>query len=149
VRFLKGNLNNDRRRAPRFACDVDAWIKPEGSFTTQKCRLLDFSKIGVRLSTPDARKIPNKFLLLLDKTGMGREASVRWRRGTQIGAELSTATMNPRVTGATAKVIVSVVAGGTISAGLLISMYELAGFWGATAAFSAILIFVALRLPVP
>jgi hypothetical protein len=77
----------DNRRAHRRACDIIAWIRPEGSFATQQCKLLDLCQTGVGLAVADAQRIPDKFILLLSRNGTGRHASVRWRRSTRIGAE--------------------------------------------------------------
>jgi hypothetical protein len=79
----------DNRHSPRRACDTSAWIRAEGSLATQQCKLLDISPTGVGLAVVDARRIPDKFILLLSKNGSGPHANVRWRRSTQIGAEFS------------------------------------------------------------
>jgi hypothetical protein len=59
----------------------------KGSFATQQCRIVDISGTGVRLRVVDARIIPDKFILLLSKSGPGYHASVIWRRGTELGAQ--------------------------------------------------------------
>jgi hypothetical protein len=81
----------DNRRAPRRPYDASAWIRLEGSFTTQQCQILDRSETGVGLAIADAYRIPNKFMLLLFKNGPGRRASIRWRRSSRIGAEFVSA----------------------------------------------------------
>ena len=81
----------DNRRAPRRACEINAWIRAEGCFATQQCRILDLSQTGVRLAIVDAYRTPRRFILLWSKNGTGRHASIRWRRSTQIGAEFLTA----------------------------------------------------------
>ena len=81
----------DNRRAPRRPCDVSAWIRAEGSFATQPCQILDRSQTGVGLAIADARRIPNRFILLLSRNETSRHASIRWRRSTRIGAEFLTA----------------------------------------------------------
>ncbi len=80
----------DARRTSRRARDLDAWIRAEGSFAAQKCRVLDISQTGVRLAVADAYKIPTRFSLLFSKDSIGRQARIKWRRGTQIGAEFLT-----------------------------------------------------------
>ncbi len=80
----------DRRHTPRRARDINAWIRPEGSFAAQKCQVIDISQSGARLEVADAYKIPTRFSLLFAKDSMGRHARVKWRRGTQIGAEFLT-----------------------------------------------------------
>jgi hypothetical protein len=85
---LKAKLIDNRRRVLRRACDLSAWIRSEGSIAVQECRVVDLSQTGVRLSVVDANKIANRLILFLTKNGAGRYATVRWRRGTQIGAEI-------------------------------------------------------------
>jgi len=84
---LKPILKNDNRRAPRRLCDTGAWIRPEGTFKIYGCRVSDISKLGVRLTLADVRSIPDRFIFFLADDDVGREARVKWRRGTQIGAE--------------------------------------------------------------
>jgi hypothetical protein len=81
----------DNRRTPRRACDIIAWIRVKGSFATQKCQAVDLSQMGIRLAVVDAYKVPSRFILLFSKISMGRHASIKWRRGTQIGAKFLTA----------------------------------------------------------
>jgi hypothetical protein len=145
IASLKTILKNDQRRARRRECDLDARIRPVGSFKTQKCRVLDISELGVRLTADDARTIPDRFLFFSDKGGVGREAHVKWRRSTQMGAELRTAAMASQVDQVTRKIDGSLLLGAAVAAMLLILMYELAGLWGATTAVGVILIFVGLR----
>lgn len=81
----------DSRRTPRRARDLNAWIRAEGSFAAQKCQVVDISESGARLRVADAYKIPARFSLLFCKDSIGRQARIKWRRGTQIGAEFLTA----------------------------------------------------------
>jgi hypothetical protein len=77
----------DNRRAPRSGCNVNAWIRQEDCFGVHECRVLDLSRGGARLARVDAYRIPKSFVLFLAKNGSGQQARVKWRRGTQIGAE--------------------------------------------------------------
>jgi Flp pilus assembly pilin Flp len=86
---LKTVLQNDNRRVPRRVCDTSAWIRPEGFFKPRECRVLDFSDLGVRLTLVDAHRIPDRLTVFLTKNSAGRKARVKWRHGTQIGAEYS------------------------------------------------------------
>jgi hypothetical protein len=81
----------DRRRAPRRACDISAWIRAEGCFATLPCRVLDLSQTGVRLEIADAYRTPTRFVLLWSKNRTGIHATMKWRRSNQIGAEFLTA----------------------------------------------------------
>jgi PilZ domain len=77
------------KRAPRHPLNKAAWIRQPGSFATQECRVLDVSRTGVRLEAANPFSIPENFILLFSKGDVGCHASVKWRRGTQIGAEFS------------------------------------------------------------
>jgi len=88
---VSGDLNvpkkpNDRR-APRRACEINAWIRAEGCFATQQCRILDCSQTGVRLEIANAYRTPKRFVLLRSKDRPGIHATVKWRRNTLVGAE--------------------------------------------------------------
>jgi PilZ domain len=79
--------NIENRRARRRGYNNSAWIRLEDSFGIRRCQLLDISRTGVRLAMADPDKIPKTFILLLSKNSAGYRARVKWRRGTQIGAE--------------------------------------------------------------
>jgi hypothetical protein len=85
---LKGTIN-DKRRVSRRGCNMNAWIRREYS-GLHECRVLDLSQSGIRLTAMSAHTIPNNFVLLFAKDGIEQPARVKWRRGTQIGAEFST-----------------------------------------------------------
>jgi hypothetical protein len=80
--FVKEN----RRAVPRHRYDGDnTWIRLEGSLT-RRCQVLDLSRTGVRLAVTNPQSLPNTFTLILSRSS-GRPACVKWRRGTEIGAE--------------------------------------------------------------
>ena len=76
--------------------NINARIRQIGSFATQQCRVLDISRRDVRLRVADASNIPDSFLLLLSESGPVYHASVTWRRGTEVGAEISANSTRPR-----------------------------------------------------
>ena len=76
---------------------INAQIRQAGSFATQQCRVLDISRRDVRLQVVNAGNIPDSFLLSFSKSGPVYHASVRWRRGTEVGAELSANSPRPHV----------------------------------------------------
>jgi hypothetical protein len=81
--FVKEN----RRAAPRHRYDDNnTWIRLGGSLT-RPCQVLDLSRTGVRLTVTNAHSLPNTFTLILSKNSSGRPARVKWRRGTEVGAE--------------------------------------------------------------
>jgi len=77
----------DKRRAPRRGYNVNAWIRQEDRLGVHECRVLDLSRSGARLASVDGYRIPQNFVLLLAMNASGQQARVKWRRGTQIGAE--------------------------------------------------------------
>jgi hypothetical protein len=80
--------NSDRRAALRRGCNDDAWIRVEGGLL-RRCRVLDISRTGVRLTITNTHTIPDRFTLILSKNLPGQPAVVKWRRYDQIGAEYS------------------------------------------------------------
>lgn len=79
--------SKQNRRASRRGYNDNAWIRFDGAFGSRQCRLLDISRTGVRLTTANADEIPETFVLLLSKNGTGYRVRIKWRRGTEIGAE--------------------------------------------------------------
>jgi hypothetical protein len=93
---LRGKLSTElkkyeNRRAARRGYNDNAWIRPEGSFGLQPCQVVDISRTGVRLRIANLQNVPSKFILMLSKFGTGHIARVKWRRGSQVGAELLSA----------------------------------------------------------
>jgi hypothetical protein len=79
------------KRAPRHSVNLNAWIQQTGSSAIQECRVIDVSRTGVRLEVENTHNIPDNFLLSFSKSDPGHRASVVWRRGTEVGAEFSSA----------------------------------------------------------
>ena len=79
---------SDQRRVSRFKTNASIAISLDGQSSAWACRLIDLSAVGARISIAPQDEIPNTFTLLLSKNALlGRPAKVRWRRGTEIGAE--------------------------------------------------------------
>jgi hypothetical protein len=72
---LNANHGN-RRAAPRRGYNDDAWIGVEGCLL-RRCRILDLSRTGVRLTITNAERIPDTFRLILSKNIPGRPALVK------------------------------------------------------------------------
>jgi hypothetical protein len=52
------------------------------------CNVVDVSDTGVQISMAAAETVPGVFTFLTSRdAGLGRSARVKWRRGSQIGAE--------------------------------------------------------------
>jgi len=85
------------KRAPRHSVNLNAWVQQTGALAIQECRVIDVSRTGVRLEVENTHNIPDNFLLSFSKSDPGYRASVIWRRGTEVGAEFSSANpLRPR-----------------------------------------------------
>jgi hypothetical protein len=88
---VRGHLSinhNDRRAASRRGYNDDAWIRA-GLCLLRRCRVLDLSRTGVRLTLTNPHTMPDSFTLLFSKNSAAYPAVVKWRRHNQIGAEYS------------------------------------------------------------
>jgi hypothetical protein len=86
-RFSISGKSKDYRKATRKKSGADAWIRV-GSFATRPCKVVDISDTGVQITVIAPQTVPQTFSLLISRNaGSGRRALVKWRRGTQIGAE--------------------------------------------------------------
>ena len=76
------------RKTSRKKVGATAWIRLDGGFAVRPCSVIDLSDNGVQISIDAAQTMPNLFTLLMSRTaGSGRRARLKWRRGSQIGAE--------------------------------------------------------------
>jgi hypothetical protein len=81
--FVKEN----RRAASRHRYDGNNTRIGLESSLTRKCQVLDISRTGVRLTVTNAHSLTDTFTLILSGNSSGRPARVKWRRGTEVGAE--------------------------------------------------------------
>jgi hypothetical protein len=85
---LFGRKPKDKRRVARKNSSAKAWIRLDGGFALRQCNLIDHSDAGVCISVEAPEKVSNVFTLLISRDStMGRRVRIKWRRGTQIGAE--------------------------------------------------------------
>ena len=77
----------EQRKATRRKVGPNGFIRPDGGFAVRPCTVVDLSDTGVQISIDAAKSVPSTFTFLTTRTGAGRRAVVKWRRGTQIGAE--------------------------------------------------------------
>ena len=78
----------ESRRTPRQAIGSKAWIRLDGGFSVRPCRLVDMSSTGVRIMLEAPRDVAGQFSLLLSRDAApGRRCRVKWRNGSEIGAE--------------------------------------------------------------
>lgn len=86
-------MRKDFRKTPRDAIGSKAWIRLDGGFSVRACRLVDLSNTGVRIVVDAPRDVADRFsLLLLRDAAPGRRCRVKWRKGSEIGAEFVGAT---------------------------------------------------------
>jgi PilZ domain len=76
------------RKATRRQMGAPAWIRPDEGFSVRKCIISDISATGVRLYIDEQHSTIKNFSLLMSRNApQGCPCRVKWRRGTQIGAE--------------------------------------------------------------
>jgi hypothetical protein len=76
------------RKTSRKKVGMNAWIRLDGGFAVRPCSVADLSDSGVQISIDAAQTIPSVFTLLRSRdAGKGQRARIKWRRGSQIGAE--------------------------------------------------------------
>ena len=76
------------RKAPRRRMGSAAWIRPDDEFSIRKCIISDISPTGVRLFVDPSLVTMKRFNLLMTRNAApGCPCRVKWRRGTEIGAE--------------------------------------------------------------
>jgi hypothetical protein len=87
-RLLKGR-SKEKRRATRSSDRANAWVRPDRSFAVRPCKIIDKSSTGVRLSVERAEGLSGDFILMASRTDYsGRRMRIRWRRGSEVGAEI-------------------------------------------------------------
>ena len=81
-------MRKDFRKTPREAIGSKAWIRFDDGFSVRACRLIDLSSTGVRIMVDAPRDVADRFSLLLSRDAApGRRCRVKWRNGSEIGAE--------------------------------------------------------------
>lgn len=85
--FKSARTGKEKRKATRRKVSVNGFIRPDGGFAVRPCTIIDLSDTGVQISIEDPRSVPSTFTFMTARTAKGRLASVKWRRGLQIGAE--------------------------------------------------------------
>jgi hypothetical protein len=80
--------SNGARRSTRRQMGASAWIRPDEGFSVRKCVISDISATGVRLFVDEQHLALKQFSLLMTRHQThGCPCRVKWRRGTEIGAE--------------------------------------------------------------
>ncbi len=64
------------------------WIRLDDGFSVRACRLIDLSSNSVRILVDAPHDVADRFSLLLTRTAVpGRRCQVKWRKGSEIGAD--------------------------------------------------------------
>jgi hypothetical protein len=78
----------DLRKDDRSKIGGKVWIRFDDGFSVRACKLVDLSKGGVRIKVDAPRDVAGLFSLLMTRNAApGRRCRVKWRRGSEIGAE--------------------------------------------------------------
>jgi hypothetical protein len=81
-------MHKNKRTAVRQPMGTKAWIRFDGGFSVRQCHVANLSSTGVRIVVDEPRAVAERFSLLLKRdAGPGRRCRVKWRRGSEIGAE--------------------------------------------------------------
>jgi len=86
-------MGKDFRQTPGTTIGSKAWIRFDDGFSVRACRLVELSGSGFRIVVDAPRDVTDHFSLLLSRDGApGRLCRVKWRNGSEIGAEFVGAT---------------------------------------------------------
>jgi hypothetical protein len=81
-------MRKDLRKASRQNTGTKAWIRFDDGFSVRSCRMIDLSATGVRIVVDAPHDVADCFSLLLSRgAAPGRRCRVKWRQGSEIGAE--------------------------------------------------------------
>ena len=80
-----------RRFFSRQKMSLPAWIEVNSSSLLERCKLIDLSESGARLSITDVRNLPPLFNLYLARIGQSaHQCRIVWQRGNEVGVEFVT-----------------------------------------------------------
>jgi PilZ domain len=85
-----GNFRNraEFRKKPRRQFHYNASILTDGNKSPSPCAISDISESGARLQLESEFELPERFILLLTKSGEARRhCRVVWRNGLFVGVE--------------------------------------------------------------
>jgi two-component system cell cycle response regulator len=78
---------DERRGSERRRVVRAAEIIVDGEAGAISCVMIDISKTGARLRTPDGVSVPDRFRLSVEAMGIAASCEVRWRRANEIGVQ--------------------------------------------------------------
>lgn len=87
-----GNYRNraELRKKPRRHFRYNAKIIAKGSGPPRSCTISDISHSGARLVLESDGTLPDRFFLLLSRSGVRRRCRMIWRTGLTVGVEFAT-----------------------------------------------------------
>jgi hypothetical protein len=91
--IVVGNYRNraELRKKPRRQFHYDASILLDGASKPCPCALADVSETGARIVLESQRELPERFILLLTRSGDARRhCRMVWRNGLTVGVEFPT-----------------------------------------------------------
>jgi hypothetical protein len=81
-------MRKELRGAARERKGTTVWIRFDDGFSVRACRLIDLSGTGARIMVDAPHDVAARFSLLLTRDAApGRRCRIKWRRGSEIGAE--------------------------------------------------------------
>ena len=83
-------MARELRTAVRSQSGTKAWIHFDDGFSVRPCRLIDLSSKGVCIQVDAPRDVADNFRLLLSRHAAPvQRYRVKWRKGSEIGAEFA------------------------------------------------------------
>lgn len=79
----------DRRASRRREIDHPAQICLPGNADSICCRLVDLSSDGARLTSQSPHRVPESFMLKSRSANLHHEATVVWRRGSELAVRFA------------------------------------------------------------
>ncbi len=81
-------MHKESRKESRSKIGQKVWIRLDGGFSVRACKLVDLSGGGLRIKVDAPFDVAGLFSLMMTRNAApGRRCRVKWRRGSEIGAE--------------------------------------------------------------
>jgi hypothetical protein len=81
-------MHKESRKEPRSRIGSKVWIRLDDGFSVRACKLVDLSGGGIRIKVAAPYDVAGLFSLMMTRDAApGRRCRVKWRRGSEIGAE--------------------------------------------------------------
>ncbi len=81
-------MHKESRKEPRSRIGSKVWIRLDDGFSVRACKLVDLSGRGIRIKVAAPYDVAGLFSLMMTRgAAPGRRCRVKWRRGSEIGAE--------------------------------------------------------------